>query len=101
MQFVGKVYNITHYIRFHPGGKEDLMKGAGKDCTILFDEVREVTQALHVENFCKMWFSCSKLPELALSIAVINSANYLAKLISLFTHLEQLLLPEMTTAIVQ
>ena len=40
----GKVYNITHYIRFHPGGKEDLMKGAGKDCSILFDEVREITQ---------------------------------------------------------
>lgn len=38
--FAGKVYNITPYLRFHPGGKEDLMKGAGKDCTILFDEVR-------------------------------------------------------------
>lgn len=36
---LGKVYNITAYFRFHPGGKEDLMKAAGKDCTILFDEV--------------------------------------------------------------
>lgn len=35
----GKVYNLTHYMKFHPGGKEDLMKGAGIDCTILFNEV--------------------------------------------------------------
>ena len=37
----GKVYNITPYMKFHPGGKEDLMKGAGKDCTILFDEAHK------------------------------------------------------------
>jgi len=36
----GKVYNITPYLKFHPGGKEDLMRGAGKDCTLLFDEVK-------------------------------------------------------------
>ena len=30
---------MTQYIRFHPGGKEELMKGAGIDCSILFDEV--------------------------------------------------------------
>ncbi|CAI5460701.1 unnamed protein product [Closterium sp. Yama58-4] len=32
----GRVYNITPYLDFHPGGKEMLMKGAGKDCTALF-----------------------------------------------------------------
>ena len=37
--FSGKVYNITPYFKFHPGGKDDLLKGAGKDSTILFDEV--------------------------------------------------------------
>ena len=34
----GVVYNITPYFKFHPGGKEELMEGAGKDCTLLFDE---------------------------------------------------------------
>jgi len=34
----GKVFNVTHYMDFHPGGKEELMKGAGKDATLLFDK---------------------------------------------------------------
>jgi cytochrome-b5 reductase len=36
----GKVYNMTPYMKFHPGGVDELMRGAGKDCTILFNEVR-------------------------------------------------------------
>lgn len=31
-----QVYNITPYLKFHPGGAEMLMRGAGKDCTQLF-----------------------------------------------------------------
>ncbi|CAI5515934.1 unnamed protein product [Closterium sp. Naga37s-1] len=34
----GRVYNITPYLDFHPGGKAILMKGAGKDCTALFNK---------------------------------------------------------------
>ncbi|KAH3684771.1 hypothetical protein WICPIJ_004235 [Wickerhamomyces pijperi] len=32
----GKVYNITPYLKFHPGGVDELMKCAGKDGTSLF-----------------------------------------------------------------
>ena len=38
---LGKVYNITSYIEFHPGGIPELMRAAGKDGTQLFDEVRK------------------------------------------------------------
>lgn len=31
----GKVYNLTTYMDFHPGGDEILMEAAGKDCTDL------------------------------------------------------------------
>ena len=33
----GKVYNITNYLPYHPGG-DKLMLGAGKDCTALFNK---------------------------------------------------------------
>ena len=34
--FQGKVYNITNYFPYHPGGDEILRQAAGKDCTDLF-----------------------------------------------------------------
>lgn len=34
----GRVYNITRYLEYHPGGMPELMRGAGKDATKLFDE---------------------------------------------------------------
>lgn len=35
----GKVYNVTRYMDFHPGGVEELMRGVGIDATKVFDEV--------------------------------------------------------------
>ncbi|EFN52723.1 hypothetical protein CHLNCDRAFT_36685 [Chlorella variabilis] len=34
----GRVYNITHYLGFHPGGVPLLLKVAGKDGTALFNK---------------------------------------------------------------
>ncbi|TQS37608.1 hypothetical protein Golomagni_01912 [Golovinomyces magnicellulatus] len=35
----GKVYNITPYLPFHPGGEAELLRSAGRDGTKLFTEV--------------------------------------------------------------
>lgn len=34
----GKVFNITPYIDFHPGGEKEIMKCAGSDGTFLFNK---------------------------------------------------------------
>lgn len=34
--YKGKVYNISNYLPYHPGGEEILRQAAGKDCTDLF-----------------------------------------------------------------
>ena len=35
----GRVFNITPFVPYHPGGKPELMRAAGKDATALFEEV--------------------------------------------------------------
>ena len=37
----GAVYDITTYVDYHPGGAEELMRGAGIDSTDLFNEVHK------------------------------------------------------------
>jgi cytochrome b involved in lipid metabolism len=37
----GRVYNITPYLEFHPGGVDEIMRGAGKDGTQLFNEIHK------------------------------------------------------------
>ncbi len=38
MALRGLVYDVTPYLRYHPGGKETLMRGAGKDATKMFGQ---------------------------------------------------------------
>ena len=37
-----KVYNISPYLEFHPGGVETLMLGIGGDCSSMFYETHKV-----------------------------------------------------------
>lgn len=38
MAIKGKVFNVTRYMDFHPGGADELMRGVGTDATNLFEE---------------------------------------------------------------
>jgi cytochrome-b5 reductase len=48
----GKVYNVTPYLDFHPGGVDEMMRGAGKDATNIFNEVHQYV------NFASMLKKC-------------------------------------------
>ena len=48
--FEGVVYNITPFMKYHPGGKAQLMRGAGNDCTELFDKVIDLLYTEHAVN---------------------------------------------------
>ncbi|KAJ7547117.1 hypothetical protein O6H91_08G069800 [Diphasiastrum complanatum] len=50
----GRVYNISPYLRFHPGGIDMLMKGAGKDCTALFNKYHPWVNAEFMLEKCQV-----------------------------------------------
>eukprot|EP00158_Paraphelidium_tribonemae_P003650 Partr_v1_DN26281_c0_g1_i11_m48150 putative Cytochrome b5 reductase 4 len=52
----GKVYNVTTYIPFHPGGKKMLMSVAGKDATALFDKYHHWVNAEFLLDKCLVGF---------------------------------------------
>lgn len=50
--YQGKVYNITQYIPYHPGGKKKLMLGAGNDCTEIFDKFHRWVNIASILSKC-------------------------------------------------
>ena len=39
---LGKVYNVTRFLKYHPGRKAQLMRGAGVDSTKIYDKVNHI-----------------------------------------------------------
>ncbi|TFK40437.1 cytochrome b5-like heme/steroid binding domain-containing protein [Crucibulum laeve] len=54
--FNGKVYNITPYLPFHPGGVKDLMRVAGRDGTKLFAETHAWVNVDFMLDACLVGF---------------------------------------------
>ncbi|KAJ1647582.1 hypothetical protein J3B02_005668 [Coemansia erecta] len=56
MVIANKVYNVTRYMDFHPGGKAQLMRAAGKDGTKLFYETHAWVNADNMLGPCLVGF---------------------------------------------
>lgn len=52
MAFRGRVYNVTAYLEFHPGGSEVLLEYAGKEATSAFLQMHPWVNIEHVLNSC-------------------------------------------------
>lgn len=59
MAVAGRVYNITAYLPFHPGGVPELLRGAGMDATALF---RQVHAWVNIESMLDKCFVGVLLP---------------------------------------
>ncbi|KAJ6576673.1 cytochrome b5 [Mycena vulgaris] len=58
--FNGKVYNITPYLAFHPGGERELMRVAGRDGTQLFASTHAWVNADFMLDSCLVGFLISE-----------------------------------------
>ncbi|KAJ7761927.1 cytochrome b5 [Mycena maculata] len=58
--FNGKVYNITPYLAFHPGGERELMRVAGRDGTQLFASTHAWVNADFMLDSCLVGFLVSE-----------------------------------------
>lgn len=56
---VCQVYNITPYIKFHPGGVVYIMKGAGRDATLLFNKYHAWVNADMLLENCLLGYLAS------------------------------------------
>lgn len=61
----GRVFNITPYLDYHPGGASELMRGAGNDCSALFKEVHH-------------WVSVDMLDQLQIGTVDVTNASIVA-----------------------
>ncbi|CAO1412687.1 unnamed protein product [Diamesa tonsa] len=78
MAIRGSVYNLSYYVDFHPGGPAELMKGAGKDATKIFDEVHAWV------NYEKLLSKCYVGP--LRNTATISFKDDLSKLVKPFDN---------------
>ena len=73
MAIRGFVYNVSKYMSYHPGGAEELMRGVGKDATLLFNEIHNWV------NFESMLKACliGRLVQRKPTNKILNSSNFL------------------------
>eukprot|EP00656_Telonema_subtile_P044660 TRINITY_DN50921_c0_g1_i2.p1 TRINITY_DN50921_c0_g1~~TRINITY_DN50921_c0_g1_i2.p1 ORF type:complete len:327 (-),score=65.87 TRINITY_DN50921_c0_g1_i2:46-1026(-) len=72
----GKVYNMTPYMDFHPGGVHELMRGAGIDSTHLFDEFHAWVTADAFLEKCHVGFLAKGVPRDPQECAVMSPTEF-------------------------
>ena len=45
------VFNVTHYMDYHPGGWDELVRGAGRDATDMFNEIHRCIHIWKLGSF--------------------------------------------------
>ena len=80
--FKGKVYNISNYLQYHPGGEKYLMQGAGKDCT---DLVRKYHSWVNIESMMLKCLIGHMIPEpdLCEEVEIIKNEKLIEQIDSL------------------
>ena len=63
MKLCMQVYNIAPYIKFHPGGVDWILKGAGRDSTVLFNKYHAWVNADMLLQSCLLGRLASPTPE--------------------------------------
>ncbi|XP_067841044.1 cytochrome b5 reductase 4 isoform X2 [Heptranchias perlo] len=79
----GMVYNVTPYLEYHPGGEEELMRGAGADGTELFDQIHRWVNSESMLKECLVGRMASKPASGAKGASVPDGLEKRSKDISL------------------
>lgn len=58
-----QVYNVTPYLKFHPGGLDWIMKGAGLDATFLFNKYHAWVNSDFMLEKCVLGYLAAAAPE--------------------------------------
>lgn len=77
MAIYDKVYNVTPYMKYHPGGVAELMKGAGLNATEIFNDVHPWVNYHSMLERCLIGNLVGKPKEETESISSKSSTNQL------------------------
>ncbi|XP_076763281.1 cytochrome b5 [Xylocopa sonorina] len=69
------VYDITKFVKEHPGGEEVLVNLGGKDATTCFDEVGHTTEAVQLRETYKIGTMVVSSPEETLSSTAVQDTT--------------------------
>ena len=88
--YQGKVYNISAYLDFHPGGRAELLKGAGRSSDELFTEAHSWVNWDEILRGCKIGILVGEDDVEAMKTSPpLDSRNWSRTYATLFTTLPQ------------